>query len=124
MKKIVTILLMGLMFSTPGFAAEAEIVTKIKNMIFTSDGRYGGCGVQLYVNPRMSLSSCGDNWVSFSCSGTFASKSDAKGMFEMAQLAFLLDKEVNIAFHDTKIENGGHCVSTYIAILNQTYSCC
>ena len=43
---------------------------------------------------------------------------DAKGMFEMAQLAFLLDKEVNIAFHDTKIENGGHCVSTYIAILN------
>ena len=43
---------------------------------------------------------------------------DAKGMFEMAQLAFLLDKEVNIAFHDTKIENGGHCVSTYKAILN------
>ena len=35
MKKIVTILMMGLMFSTPGFAAEAEIVTKIRNMIFT-----------------------------------------------------------------------------------------
>ena len=118
MKTLITILGLGFVLSSPSHSEEGFIVSKIRNLLVTSDGRFGGCGVQLYANPRMTLSQCGDNWVSFSCSGTYASKSDAKSLYEMAQLAFLLDKEVNIGFHDSKIENGGHCTSTYIAILN------
>jgi hypothetical protein len=35
---------------------------------------------------------------------------------EMAQLAFLLDKEVNIGVDDSKLHNG-YCFSHYLAIL-------
>jgi hypothetical protein len=37
-------------------------------------------------------------------------------MMEMAQLAFLLDKEVNIGVDDSKLHNG-YCFSHYLAIL-------
>ena len=116
MKKLVSLVLMGLMFTTPAIGAEKYMVSKIKNLLVASDGDFGNCMVELYVSPTTVLSSCADGWVSFSCSGTFAAKSDAKSMMEMAQLAFLLDKEVNIGVDDSKLHNG-YCLSSYLAIL-------
>ena len=116
MKKLLSLALMGLMLSAPAMATEEFMVSKIKNLLVTSDGRFGNCMVELYVSPSSKLASCKAGWVSFSCSGTFAAKSDAKGMMDMAQLAFLLEKEVNIGVDDSKLHNG-FCLSTYIAIL-------
>ena len=116
MKKLVSLVLMGLILTTPAIGAEKYMVSKIKNLLVASDGDFGNCMVELYVSPTTVLPSCAAGWVSFSCSGTFAAKSDAKSMMEMAQLAFLLDKEVNIGVDDSKLHNG-YCLSSYLAIL-------
>jgi hypothetical protein len=87
-----------------------------EGMYLLIKNKFGNCMVELYVSPTTKLPSCEAGWLSFSCSGTFASKSDAKGMMEMAQLAFLLDKEVNIGVDDSKLHNG-YCFSHYLAIL-------
>jgi hypothetical protein len=92
------------------------MASKIKNLLVTSDGKFGTYMAALYVNPATSLPSCEASWLSFSCSGTFASKSDAKGIIEMEQLAFLLDKEANIGVDDSKLHNG-YCYSHYLAVL-------
>ena len=116
MKKRISCLLISLFLTSSAFGAQEYMVSKIKNLLVTSDGKFGNCMVELYVSPTTKLPNCEAGWLSFSCSGTFASKSDAKGMMEMAQLAFLLDKEVNIGVDDSKLHNG-YCFSHYLAIL-------
>ncbi len=116
MKKRISCFLISLLLTSSAFGAQEYMVSKIKNLLVTSDGKFGNCMVELYVSPSSKLASCKAGWVSFSCSGTFAAKSDAKGMMDMAQLAFLLEKEVNIGVDDSKLHNG-FCLSTYIAIL-------
>jgi len=49
---------------------------------------------------------CPNQWVSFSCTGTFTTKDIAYRMFDSAQMAYALGKEVFIEVDDTKKHNG------------------
>ena len=51
MKKLAILALMGLMLSAPTMATEEFMVSKIKNLLVTSDGRFGNCMVELYISP-------------------------------------------------------------------------
>jgi len=87
-------------------AATARVDAEITRTLTVSDDRWGGCAVRLSVSPSEEGLNCSDNWVSFSCTGDHASKSNAARMFDSAQMAFALGREVRVWVDDTKTHNG------------------
>ena len=49
---------------------------------------------------------CPRKFVTFSCSGDFATKDQAKRNFELVQMAMLFDTRIQIVVDDTKKHNG------------------
>lgn len=78
-----------------------------------ASGNYGGCMALLDKNPKSVLPACGNNWVSFSCTGTYAPKDLAYRMFDTAQLALVTNKTVAVLFDDTKLHNA-YCYASRI----------
>ena len=54
--------------------------------------------------------------VSFSCSGVFTEKDIAYRMFDQAQMAFAMERQVEIYVDDTKKHNG-YCYGNRINVL-------
>ena len=59
---------------------------------------------------------CPKKSVSFSCSGVFTEKDVAYRMFDQAQMAFALERKVQIYVDDTKKHNG-YCYGNRIEVL-------
>jgi len=84
-----------------------EITAKVTRTLVVSDDRWGGCAAQLDTSlVDAGLTNCHDKWITFSCSGDHASKSSAMRMFDQAQMAFALGRQVKVYVDDTKTHNG------------------
>jgi hypothetical protein len=96
-------------------SATATISTKITRVAIT-EGKFGNCMAKLNVTPQSQLPSCGNNWVSFSCDGTYTSKDVAYRMFEMSQMSAVLNKKATVYIDDSRKHNG-LCLVTRIDFL-------
>ncbi len=100
-----TILVIGLLTAGNAWSDRAYITASVDRLLHITTSSFGGCMAQLSVTPASVGLACRGNWVSFSCSGDFASTQDAKTNFEMAQLAYALDKEVKVWADDSRTHN-------------------
>ncbi|PZN82251.1 MAG: hypothetical protein DM484_06590 [Candidatus Methylumidiphilus alinenensis] len=110
---------------TPAFAVQGSMMTYVNAVLLSSTPQpspatglmWGGCMAYL-ANPITSFSNspnCPDQWVSFSCDGTYATQSIAQMMVDQAQLAFATQQKVFVVVDDTKLENG-YCTATRIDV--------
>lgn len=95
-------------------ATQTHHVANIEKILLDGE-RYGGCMV--FVNPAMpSNLTCRLDFVSLDCNGELVNtKSHAKAMLDMAQLAFLVEKSVRLRVSDDQTING-FCTADYIRI--------
>ena len=110
---ILSLLIAG--FSTSGQANEAIVAGNIIKMQTNDGTQYGGCMVALDEALADNSLDCLDNWVTFSCTGDFTSKDDAYRMFDFAQLAYAMDKKVEISVDDLR-KHDGYCFGYEIII--------
>jgi len=80
---------------------------------------YGGCMALLSspINKATNSPNCPDNYVSFSCDGTYTTQAIAQTMYDQAQLALALNKQVYVKVDDTMLSNG-FCTAVLIELLN------
>ena len=107
---------MLVLFATSAQAATAEVEADVRRTLTVADDRFGGCMVALSKSPSEEGLNCSSSWVTFSCDGTYTSKSRALRMYDSAQLAFVTGRTVKIWVDDTKKHNG-HCFATRIDVL-------
>lgn len=76
---------------------------------------YGGCMAKLkdYDSPA----GCKSSYVTFDCDGVFSSKEAGRRSFEVAQMAYALDKPLYIAVETTETING-YCAVKRIDLYN------
>ena len=107
MKNIIALSMAVLMGSASvGLAATANVVGNVTRTLVADQGRWGGCMIlidQVLANHGLD---CPNQWVSFSCNGTFTTKDVAFRMFDSAQMAYALGKRVIVEVDDTKKHNG------------------
>ena len=68
--------------------------------------KFGGCMAKVSPSPTVAQAGCGSTFITFSCSGDFATKSAATQNFETAQLAYITGKQLVAYVDDTKLHNG------------------
>ncbi len=107
----------SVLLTAPAQAATKEIVAEVRRTLTVADDRFGGCMVALSVSPSEEGLDCPTSkWVTFSCTGTHTSKSNALRMYDSAQLAFVTGREVRVWVDDTKKHNG-HCFVSRIDVM-------
>jgi hypothetical protein len=115
-KLIPFVLLAALAWAGAGKATTASVRdAEIERTLVTDQGRYGSCMALLNKELADYGLNCPSRWVSFSCSGEFASKDVAYRMFDSAQLAFALGHRVTVRVDDTK-KHDGYCYADMIYV--------
>ncbi len=100
-------LAMSALLTVPALAATATFEAEVRKTLTVADDRWGGCMVALSVSPADEGLDCpATAWVTFSCSGEHASKSNALRMYDSAQLAFVTGRTVKVWVDDSKKHNG------------------
>lgn len=75
--------------------------------ILLDDTAYGGCMAKVSPSPATYNGvSCAANYVTFSCTGEYNSKSISANKFAAAQLAYVTGNQLYIIVDDTKKHNG------------------
>lgn len=97
-------------FTVTGFVAHSGL---------ESDGSVvsGGCAIRVTPSPRTVISSCGNNWITFSCSGDHNSRSEGVNKYTLAQLAFVTGDQLRIGITDLQ-SHSGFCFGQWVQILN------
>ncbi len=97
--------------------AVADRATIVANpvRILVSENTFGGCMVQLSVDPQTMLPNCGSAWVTMSCDGTFMPKDVSDRLLEQAQMAFVLGKGLSVFVDDSRRHNG-YCLAYRVDI--------
>lgn len=103
----------------PSTAAVQSFEATVTRTLSAADSNFGGCMVALSEAPSDHGLNCpvDKNWVTFSCSGTHASKASAMRMLDSAQLAFATGRPVRIWVDDSRTHNG-FCFVTRIDVLS------
>lgn len=120
-KGVLGTLAVAMPLSAPHFAVQMKMsgVTVVKTSV--SDGmRFGGCMAELSAAPSTVGLTCDERdrpWVTFSCSGEHTSKADGLRMFDSAQMAFALGRQVDIWVDDARKTRDGFCFATRIDVL-------
>lgn len=96
----------------PSMAGTAGLTGKVTRILL-DDQNYGGCMAFMNPGPQSLTLNCGNDWVSFDCTGDFHSKSIANQMFSAAQLAYITDSDFRVKLNDAELHNG-FCVA-YVA---------
>lgn len=118
MKNLIKLALLAYtLASTSAWGATGSLVTTVERFLTIAGDRYGGCMVELAHPPESQGLACRGNWVTFSCSGDFASRQDAQRNLEMAQFAFALQKRVRVYIDDSFTHNT-YCFANRIDLLN------
>ena len=112
----VFLLLFLLALPTQSNAASGYVSSLVTRILATGNANYGGCMAKMAASPRTILSGCGNDWLSFSCTGDFNKKDQAYQMLDLAKMAFAMDKKLAFYFSDTRKHNG-YCVATRVDIL-------
>ena len=107
----------SVLLTVPVQGTTAEVVAEVRRTLTVADDRFGGCMVALSVSPSDEGLDCPTSkWVTFSCTGTHTSKSNALRMYDSAQLAFVTGREVRVWVDDTRKHNG-HCFVSRIDVM-------
>ena len=107
---------MSVLLAVPAQASTATVEAEVRRTLTVADESFGGCMVALSVSPSDMGLNCASRWVTFSCTGTYTSKSSALRMYDSAQLAFVTGRTVRVWVDDTKKENG-HCFASRIDVM-------
>ena len=95
-----------LLFAGSAWGASALVNANVIRILTNSGSFYGGCMIELDIDLASTGLNCTGSWVTFSCSGDFNSAQDAKRNFEMAQLAFAMQKPITVRVLDDQMHNG------------------
>ena len=99
-------------------ATTLQIDAKVTRTLAADEEKFGGCMAWLSVSPAEQGLDCNSgNWVTFSCSGEHVTKSSAQRMFDSAQMAFLMDRDVRVTVDDSRKHNGW-CLAERIDVLS------
>ncbi len=107
----------ALLLASPVQATTAEVEGKVRRTLTVADDRFGGCMVLLSASPSEEGLDCQSSWVTFSCDGTYTSKSKALRMYDSAQLAFVTGRTVKVWVDDARQING-RCFVSRIDVLD------
>ena len=96
------VFLFGVASASQG-AIVAQSGLTVERML-TDNVNFGGCMAKItnYDNPA----GCSAGWVTFDCEGIYSSKEAGRRAFEIAQMAYALDKTVYIVVESTQKING------------------
>ncbi len=98
-------------------AATTQSLTTTVNRTLASESRLGGCAARLgHAIAAETGLNCPDNWVTFSCDGTHAAKSDAMRLFDSAQLAFVTGRRA-VLWVDQERKANGFCFASRVDVL-------
>ena len=123
MRPIICLLLLAWTFSSISAQAASGRLTDVTvTEIFVEtradparDGQlYGGCMIRLSSPASTVDPSCtSDGFVTLACDGTFAGKSAASKAFELAQMAYVIDKPITVWIEGARRING-YCYASYV----------
>ena len=116
MKKLSQALVAVSLLALGGAAGATETfhMASIEKIILDGEN-YGGCMVGVSPNMPSNLN-CRLDFVSLDCDGDLVNtKTHAKSMLDMAQLAFIVEKSVRLRVSDEQTING-FCTANYIRI--------
>lgn len=104
---------------TPSTAAVQSFEATVTRTLSAADDNFGGCMVALSEAPSDHGLDCpaDKHWVTFSCSGTHASKASTMRLFDAAQMAFATGRAVRVWVDDSRTHNG-FCFVTRIDVLS------
>ena len=102
-------------FALNSQAATSALTTTVTKVLSDTE-KYGGCMASLAISPTTKLAGCSANWVSFSCTGTFADKALAFANFENAKMALAMNKQVYVEFDDSKRHNN-YCFARRVDVI-------
>ena len=94
-----------LLLAGTAYGATASLTTTV-NRLLSHETAFGGCMARLSDRPNSTGLNCKGFFVSFSCTGNFASLSAANRNFELAQIALLTDATVLVSMDDSRKHNG------------------
>ena len=114
---IIGLAMLALINFSNAWGASANMTTTVERVLTSAGTLYGGCMALLEGEPSSTGLVCTGRWVTFSCSGDFASRQDALRNFEMAQLAYALEKRVRVTLQDNFTHNG-YCFARRIEMMN------
>ena len=113
----ISALLLAAAWASSALADTASVQeAAVERTLVADQGRFGSCMALLDKELADYGLNCPSRWVSFSCSGEFASKDVAYRMFDSAQLAFALGHQVTVRVDDTK-KHDGYCYAYMIYVL-------
>ena len=98
--------------SSSALGASANLVTNVIAIV-QDDNNFGGCMANISPGPETVLGGCGNYYITFSCDGTFNTKSQANAKLNAAQLAYAAAKKVYVTIDDTKLHNG-YCFASRV----------
>ena len=117
MKRFILLLMaLSIAYAPASYAGTVKVKGLITKALVADEGRWGGCMVNVDVKLADKGLDCPGKSVSFSCSGVFTEKDVAYRMFDQAQMAFALERKVQIYVDDTKKHNG-YCYGNRIEVL-------
>lgn len=95
-------------------SATATYTTSVTRVLTDSEN-YGGCMAMVSPGPEAPALglSCLGSWVTFSCDGTFNSKSIGNSKLSAAQLGLVTGVDIIVGVDDTKKHNG-YCFATRV----------
>ncbi len=96
-------------------AQTAQMDARVVRTLASAES-FGGCMVRLSVAPADTGLNCPDRWVTFGCNGDFGSKADAQRMFDSAQMAFAMGRQVRVWVDDER-KIGSFCAVKRIDVL-------
>jgi hypothetical protein len=97
-------------------AATASVQATVERTLVADADRWGGCMARVNVTLADLGLDCYSRWVTFSCSGVHTTKDIAYRMFDSAQMALALDKQVWLSITDQKKHNG-YCFADRIDVI-------
>ena len=109
--------LIAIMLSLPVSAGSAYHTGKVVRVLL-QEGSYGNCMASLLPDISSTGLDCPANWVTFSCSGDYNSKSMGNQKLQAAQLSLVTGNTVRLKVNDSKLING-RCFAERIDVVSQ-----
>ena len=101
-------------------AAVKPVVANVTQTLVSASSTWGGCMAKLSESLAEEGLDCpaGGNWVTFSYTGEYTSKTAAFQMFDSAQLAFVAGHPVKV-FVDDQRRHNGYCFVSRLDVLSK-----
>ena len=107
------IALLALSVISPHLTAAPEWVSGTVERLLLHNELYGKC--MILVRSSLPSNGCPGVWISLDCEGNHLSKQDAGRMWDSVQLAYALDKTLDIYLDDSR-KNNGYCVASRLDV--------